>query len=135
MVLPFVEAIIVNRKGEVLIGKTVYSKRKPYPGLWDLPGGKMEENETPEQCIKREIKEELSYKVISLKFVGFYHHSGKNFRKDYNGTIPSLGLCFAARVKGSLLPTEQENVHYASTRELRKLKKTPWTEYFLKIYK
>lgn len=31
----------------------------PYPNMWDIPGGHVEEGETPEQCIVREMKEEM----------------------------------------------------------------------------
>ncbi|WP_294224725.1 NUDIX hydrolase [uncultured Shimia sp.] len=32
----------------------------PYPDMWDLPGGGREGTESPEACVLRELKEELS---------------------------------------------------------------------------
>lgn len=51
-------AIIVDEKGRILIGQR--PEGKALPGLWEFPGGKLEESETIEQCIIREIKEELN---------------------------------------------------------------------------
>ena len=34
--------------------------------MWDLPGGHVEQNETPEQCIVREMKEELNLTLDHL---------------------------------------------------------------------
>lgn len=134
MVLPFVVALIRNKKGEVLIGQTVNSDRKPYPGFWDLPGGKLEEGESVEDCIKREIKEELGFRTVSLKFRGVFHHTGKNVLKNCTNHVPSLGLCYEAKVTGKLVSTEQENVHYVKLSEFKKMKMTPWTKYFLKDF-
>ena len=46
---------LVNEDDEVLIGKRPTSKI--FPGYWEFPGGKIQENETPEQAIIREIQE------------------------------------------------------------------------------
>ena len=54
-------AIIKNKEGKYLI-----TQRKPdaHNGLrWEFPGGKLELGETPEDCLKREIKEELGIDI------------------------------------------------------------------------
>ncbi|MDP2860624.1 MAG: NUDIX domain-containing protein, partial [bacterium] len=39
------------------------------PGHWSFFGGKIEENEMPEEALKRETKEELEYKLTNPKLV------------------------------------------------------------------
>ena len=40
---------------------------KPLPGKWEFPGGKIEKDESPEQALIREIKEELDVEITSLE--------------------------------------------------------------------
>lgn len=55
-----VTAAIIEKDGRVLIAK----RKKAYMGyLWEFPGGKKNENETLEECLKREIKEELGIDI------------------------------------------------------------------------
>jgi len=131
MVLPYVLAKIINSEGGILIGQHSNSKQKPYPLFWDLPGGKLEKGETVEECLKREIFEELGVKVKSLKLIGVLHHSGKRILKECTNNLPGLGICFEVKISGKIVPTEQSNVHFASLKELRTLKLTPWAKYFL----
>lgn len=59
--------IFINSNEEVLL---ILRDDKPeikYPGMWDVPGGNLEGDETPEQCIAREIDEELGLTISSLK--------------------------------------------------------------------
>jgi 8-oxo-dGTP diphosphatase len=54
-------AALVDIDGRVLICKRPAGK--PLAGLWEFPGGKVEEGETPEDCLIRELKEELGISV------------------------------------------------------------------------
>ena len=54
-------AIIVNSIGQVLV--TQRSPLMPLPLKWEFPGGKIEENETAEDCLIREIEEELNIEI------------------------------------------------------------------------
>ncbi len=76
-----VEALIFNSKGEILLLKR--SKNNSlWVNKWQLPGGKLENDESFMHAIKREIKEEsdLSSSDISLKKVFCFRNNfkGKN---------------------------------------------------------
>ena len=55
-----VTAAIIIEDGKILIAKRKDGNIK---GKWEFPGGKVEENETFEDCLKREIKEELDMEI------------------------------------------------------------------------
>lgn len=52
--------IFINNKNEILLLLRDNIPSIPYPNKWDLPGGQVEENESPAECIIREMKEELN---------------------------------------------------------------------------
>jgi len=45
---------------------------EPSKGFWALPGGLIEENETAETCLVREMKEETGLDVVPVTLVGIY---------------------------------------------------------------
>ena len=61
-----VTAIIIKDNKLLLLKRN----QEPFLGQWDLPGGYMSgENETPEEALKREIKEEFGIDDVKLTFI------------------------------------------------------------------
>jgi 8-oxo-dGTP diphosphatase len=58
-------AIIRNEENEVLVVQR--GEKSEHPFKWEFPGGKLKDNETEEECIQREIKEELSIDIVICK--------------------------------------------------------------------
>ena len=67
--VPGVEAICVDRDGRVLLGRRAHD---PKAGLWDLPGGFLEEAEPPLEGLRREVLEETALEVSPTAFLGMY---------------------------------------------------------------
>ncbi len=61
--------ILENDAGEFLLYLRDNKPGIPFPGYWDLIGGHIEEGETPEEALVREVREELD---IDLKEYTFY---------------------------------------------------------------
>jgi 8-oxo-dGTP diphosphatase len=70
-----VTAAIIEKDGRLLIGRR---KRGYFTGRWEFPGGKVEEGETPEECLRRELREELGVEArigrLFLSTVHVYDH-------------------------------------------------------------
>ncbi|MDA3813109.1 MAG: NUDIX domain-containing protein [Candidatus Cloacimonetes bacterium] len=52
--------IFINDQQQVLLFLRDDKPGLPYRNMWDVPGGHVEPDETPEQCIIREMKEEMN---------------------------------------------------------------------------
>ena len=75
-----VAAAVFIQNGSVLV-----ARRAPGQHLeskWEFPGGKIEENETPEECLHRELEEELGVKVEVGDYLGksLFSYPNKNIR-------------------------------------------------------
>ena len=57
-----VTAAIIESDDKILIAQRK-SEDDIFGGLWEFPGGKIENGETPEECMARELMEELEIKV------------------------------------------------------------------------
>jgi 8-oxo-dGTP diphosphatase len=67
-----VTAAVLEKDGRILIAHRKRGDR--LADKWEFPGGKLEEGETPEVCLRRELQEELGIDVVVGGFVGRSSH-------------------------------------------------------------
>lgn len=67
-----VTAGIIRRGGKILISQRYVKMENVFK--WEFAGGKLEEGETPEQCLIREIKEELDLDIFVKDIFKVVYH-------------------------------------------------------------
>jgi 8-oxo-dGTP diphosphatase len=72
-----VACAVIEKDGLILAARR--SPESPMPGKWEFPGGKLEKDESPEDCLRREIREELDIDVIVLRSLPPVFHSYPDF--------------------------------------------------------
>lgn len=63
-----IDAVIIKNNEILLIQRGV----EPNKGYWGTPGGYVDWNESTEETVKREVKEETNLEATSIKLVGVY---------------------------------------------------------------
>ncbi len=101
--------IIMNNEGKVFV-----CRRKPEKsmgGFWEFPGGKVEEAESHEECLKRELLEELDMEVqVNEHFKTVFH--------DYDAFQIEL-ISFLCKFQQSTYAlTDHDLYEWVSTSEL-----------------
>ncbi|HPT20617.1 MAG TPA: NUDIX domain-containing protein [Bacteroidales bacterium] len=85
------EIIFENDKGEILLYLRDNKPDIPFPDYWDLIGGHLEEGETPEEALVREVKEELNIDLVEYTFYKRYEcltgDAYPNIKYVYSGHI------------------------------------------------
>lgn len=69
--IPAAVALVVQGR-KILLARRAAA---PYKGTWDLPGGFLEGDETPDAALRREVEEELGVEISSARFLGFFHET------------------------------------------------------------
>lgn len=85
--------VLAVRDGRLLL---VRRRIEPFRGYWDIPGGFLEEGESPEQGGVREVREETGLEIRLTDLFGFY--MGRYTYQEEVGT--TLNVYFLAEVEG-----------------------------------
>jgi 8-oxo-dGTP diphosphatase len=113
MLIPVV-ACVIERGGRLLVCQRPAHKR--HGGLWEFPGGKLEEGETPLDGARRELGEELGLDVTAVGPVDFAMvDPGSRFRIEF---VP-------ATAQGEPRCMEHTRVAWLTERELLELPLAP----------
>mgnify|MGYP004707393343 FL=1 len=83
----YVSAAIIMKDNKIFVTQRGYGEFKDW---WEFPGGKIEEGETPEECLKREIKEELKADINIDKYLCTVEYDYPNFHLKMECFICSL---------------------------------------------
>ncbi len=98
----------INDKKQIFATARGYGEFK---GGWEFPGGKIEEGETPQEALVREIKEELEAEIEVGQLIDTIEYDYPNFHLSMD--------CFWAEIKsGQLVLKEAEAAKWLSREEL-----------------
>lgn len=104
-----VTAAVIEEDGKVLIAR----RKRGYMGyLWEFPGGKLEDNESLEECLKREIREELGIEIE----VGPLINSAKHVLNCQSAI--NLYAYWARHVSGEVRLKDHDEVRWVSVTDL-----------------
>ena len=113
-----VSIALINNENEILLSKR--PEKKHLSGFWEFPGGKVEQGETPEKALIREVKEELNIDINNkciapLSFSEF----------DYNNFQLLLLLYICRRWDGVPMSMENNKLEWVKPNMLRDYKMPP----------
>lgn len=101
--------VLWNAQQQILI-----DRRRPegmMGGLWEFPGGKLEPGETVEECIKREIWEELAIEIEVGKHLITIEH-------EYTHMRVTLTVHHCRHLKGVPQPLECDEIRWVTLAEI-----------------
>ena len=107
-----VTAAIIESENKILIAQRK-AKDNLFGGLWEFPGGKIEDGETPEECMARELKEELEIEVE----VGTLITSNKH---RYPNGIFELLVYKVEHISGNFVLNDHNEVKWITIDEISK---------------
>ncbi|MFZ5944142.1 MAG: (deoxy)nucleoside triphosphate pyrophosphohydrolase [Bacillota bacterium] len=111
-----VSAAILIKDNLILIAKR--DDEDFLANLWEFPGGKVEEGETPQQCLVREMKEEFNVEVSVGNFFAesIYHYSHASVR---------LLAYWTVLEGGQLTPHVHKEIKFIPVQDLNKYSFAP----------
>ena len=111
-----VTAAIIEEGDKFLIARR--AKGKHLSGFWEFPGGKIEEGETAEACLLRELNEEFQINVFIDSYVGesYYNYPSKKI---------NLKAFTCKIISGEIKLIDHDKVEWITIEEINKYKFAP----------
>jgi 8-oxo-dGTP diphosphatase len=119
-----VSAGLIRSNGRVLITKRPTGSH--LSGFWEFPGGKREDGENLEECLVREIREELGVSVRVERFLSRVDH-------EYGGFSISLHLFLCSEPQGEPVPLGCESLAWVHPEELIRYPMPPADEQLIRL--
>ena len=117
-ILLVVAAALIDGEGRVLVQQR--APHRTMPGLWEFPGGKVEQGETPEAALARELEEELGITVAASAMAPIA------FASDTLGDRHLVLLLYAAREwAGEPHPLDASAIRWVDIEEMSGLPMPP----------
>ena len=116
-----VAAVIFDEYGRIFATQRGYGEWKDW---WEFPGGKIETDETLQQALKREIREELEAEIEVGKLMKTIDYDYPNFHLTMH--------CFKCRLMGGVTLKEHEAAKWLAPSELNSVNWLPADEDFIK---
>ena len=110
-----VVAAIIKRDNRIFATQRGYGEYKDW---WEFPGGKIEEGETPEEALKREILEELATEISVDEYLVTVEY-------DYPKFHLSMDCFWCSIISGELSLLEHEAAKWLPIDNLRQVKWLP----------
>lgn len=108
-----VAAIITSPDNHILLSKR--KNTSTYAGMWEFPGGKIEDGETPIVALQREIYEELDIKLTNIEDLSVYLHSEHSINSH---TIIDLMFYICRSYQGTIVGKEGQEVKWIPITEI-----------------
>jgi ADP-ribose pyrophosphatase YjhB (NUDIX family) len=98
--VPTASAVVDDGEGRVLLSRRAHD---PFAGMWDLPGGFLDEGEPPLDCVRRELREEAGIGLTDERLLGVWMDT-----YEYKSrVVATLNIYYAAGVgEGTLEPAD-----------------------------
>ncbi len=104
-----VTCAVIEKDGKILIARR--KNQGHFANKWEFPGGKLESGETSEQCLQRELFEELGIEARVGQFIG-----ASTFTYDHAAITLLAFKCL--HVSGELTLHEHEEIRWVAAAEL-----------------
>lgn len=107
-------AAVAERNGRWLLGLRPREKR--HGNMWEFPGGKVEDGETPPEALRRELREEMALDVTSI---------GQHRLTIADTDSPFEVAFYDVSTAGEAAPIEHESVGWFTAAEIASLPLAP----------